>query len=56
MKRLENLENSLSPLTFEESTQVNGGILGLLSVVLAVVYVVGEIAESAGRSYKKNYL
>jgi hypothetical protein len=46
-------------LSEQESQEIYGGFLQVLTALAAVagiVYVAGEIAESAGRQYRKNYL
>lgn len=53
MKNFEALSN-------KELKEINGGIIGIIIGAIAcycgAVYLAGEIAESAGRSYRKNYL
>ncbi|QNR83468.1 class IIb bacteriocin, lactobin A/cerein 7B family [Pedobacter riviphilus] len=44
----------IEELTAEEVEQVNGGFWAVLAAVAGVVYLAGEIAESAGRAYKKS--
>jgi hypothetical protein len=46
-------------LSEQESQEIYGGFLHVLAALAAVAgigYLAGEIAESAGRQYRKNYL
>lgn len=52
--RLNNLK--LQELSSIEMVNTQGGVLGAISVIAGVLYIAGEIAESAGRAYRKSYL
>lgn len=48
---MKNMEaHNIRPLTKRESREINGGILGFLGLVVAAVYLAGEMAEEFGES------
>ena len=52
--KLKNL--NLKELSSAEMNKIEGGVIGAVSLVVGILYMAGEIAESAGRAYRKNYL
>ena len=52
--------NQFETLSNNEMVEINGGgiglVFGIIAAVCGAIYLAGEFAESAGRSYRKNYL
>lgn len=47
---------NLKELSSSDMAKIQGGALGILAAIGGVLYMAGEIMESAGRAYKKAYL
>jgi|GEM_PF-960164 hypothetical protein len=52
-EKMRHINMFTTELPLQEMEKTNGGFLGELSLVLGIVYVVGEIAYQAGKSLRR---
>lgn len=55
-KKMRSEKLNLRELSSSDMKKIEGGVLGAFAAIGGLLYMAGEIMESAGRAYRKAYL